>query len=107
MKSIRSFKKFKENIKSFKRYKTYIRCIRYGLWIIFAVLLFNGLINQFSIIVLALTQFFVNMISRDFNFYKNSNSSKVNGEQIDSEASNITNLESNGLKKGQNWSDGD
>ena len=33
--------------------------------------------------------------------------SKVNGKQVDSEALNITNLESNGLKKGQNWGDGD
>jgi len=47
------------------------------------------------------------MISRDFNFYENSNNSKVNGVQVDSDALNITCLESNGLKKGQNWSDGD
>ena len=94
-------------MRTFKKYKIYIRCIRYGLWIIYAVLLFNGLVNQFSIIVLLLTQVFLNMISKDFNFYKNSNNSKVNGEQVDSGALNITSLESNGLKKGQNWSDGD
>ncbi len=107
MKSIRYFKKFKKDIRTSKRYKIYIRCIRYGLWIIYAVLLFNGLVNQFSIIVLLLIQVFLNMISRDFNFYENSNNSKVNGKQVDSEALNITNLESNGLKKGQNWGDGD
>jgi len=107
MKSIRYFKKFKKDIRTSKRYKIYIRSIRYGLWIIYAVLLFNGLVNQFSIIVLLLIQVFLNMISRDFNFYENSNNSKVNGKQVDSEALNITNLESNGLKKGQNWGDGD
>ena len=47
------------------------------------------------------------MISRDFNFYENSNNSKVNGKQVDSDPLNITSLESNGLKKGQNGSDGD
>ena len=107
IKSIRYLKKYKKNIRTFKRYKIYIRCIRYGLWIIFAVLAFNGLVNQFSIIVLALTQFFLNMISRDFNFYEKSNNSKVNGEQVDSGSLNITSFKSNGLKKGQNWSDGD
>ena len=107
IKSIGYFKKYKKNIRTFKRYKIYIRCIRYGLWIIFAVLLFNGLVNQFSITVLALTQVFLNMISRDFNFYENSNSSKVNGEHVDSSELNITSLDSNGLKKGQNWSDAD
>ena len=91
-------------MRTFKKYKIYIR---YGLWIIYAVLLFNGLVNQFSIIVLLLTQVFLNMISKDFNFYKNSNNSKVNGEQVDSGALNITSLESNGLKKGQNWNDED
>ena len=94
-------------MRTFKKYKIYIRCIRYGLWIIYAVLLFNGLVNQFSIIVLALTQVFLNMISKDFNFYKNSNNSKVNGEQVDSVALNTNSLESNGLKKGQNWNDED
>ena len=94
-------------MRTFKKYKIYIRCIRYGLWIIYAVLLFNGLVNQFSIIVLLLTQVFLNMISRDFNFYENSNNSKVNGKQVDSDPLNITSLESNGLKKGQNGSDGD
>ena len=103
----RYFRKYKKNIRTFKKYKFYIRCIKYGLWIIFAVLLFNGLVNQFSIIVLTLSQVFLNMISRDFNFYENSNNSKVNGVQVDSDALNITCLESNGLKKGQNWSDGD
>ena len=107
IKSIRYLKKYKKNIRTFKRYKIYIRCIRYGLWIIFAVLLFNGLVNQFSIIFLALTQVFLNMISRDFNFYENSNNSKVNGEQVDSGLLKITSLESNGLKKGQNWNDED
>ena len=106
IKSIGYFKKYKKNIRTFKRYKIYIRCIRYGLWIIFAVLLFNGQVNQFSITVLALTQVFLNMISRDFNFYENSNNSKVNGEQVDSGSLNITSFKSNGLKKGQNWSDG-
>ena len=47
------------------------------------------------------------MISRDFNHYKNSNNSKVNGEQVDSVALNTNSLESNGLKKGQNWNDED
>ncbi len=47
------------------------------------------------------------MISRDFKFYENINNSKFNGEQVDSDALNIISLESNGLKKGQNWSDGD
>ena len=107
MKSIRYFKKFKKDIRTSKRYKIYIRSIRYGLWIIYAVLLFNGLVNQFSIIVLLLTQVFLNMISKDFNFYKNSNNSKVNGEQVDSGALNITNLKSEGLKRGQNWNDED
>ena len=107
IKSIRYFKKYKKNIRSFKRYKIYIRCIRYGLWIIFAVLAFNGLVNQFSIIVLLLTQVFLNMISKDFNFYENSNNSKVNREQVDSDPLNIPGLESNGLKKGQNWNDVD
>ena len=107
IKSIRYFKKYKKNIRTFKRYKIYIRCIRYALWIIFVALLFNGLVNQFSIIFLALTQGFLNMISKDFNFYENSNNSEVNGEQVDSGALNITSLKSNGLKKGQNWSDGD
>tara|TARA_B100001989_G_scaffold50487_1_gene32685 strand:- start:452 stop:793 length:342 start_codon:yes stop_codon:yes gene_type:complete len=103
IKSIGYFKKYKKNIRTFKRYKIYIR---YGLWIIFAVLLFNGQVNQFSITVLALTQVFLNMISRDFNFYEKSNNSKVNGEQVDIGSLNITSFKSNGLKKGQNWSDG-
>ena len=94
-------------MRTFKKYKIYIRCIRYGLWIIYAVLLFNGLVNQFSIIVLLLTQVFLNMISKDFNFYENSNNSKVNRERVDSDPLNITSLESNGLKKGQNWNDED
>ena len=94
-------------MRTFKKYKIYIRCIRYGLWIVFAVLLFNGLVNEFSIIVLALIQVFLNMISKDFNFYKNSNNSKVNGEQVDSGALNTDSLENNGLKKGQNWNDED
>ncbi len=99
--------KFKKDIRTSKRYKIYIRCIRYGLWIIYAVLLFNGLVNQFSIIVLLLIQVFLNMISRDFKFYENINNSKFNGEQVDSDALNIISLESNGLKKGQNWNDED
>ena len=103
IKSIGYFRKYKKNIRTFKRYKIYIR---YGLWIIFAVLLFNGQVNQFSITVLALTQVFLKMISRDFNFYEKSNNSKVNGEQVDSGSLNITSFKSNGLKKGQNWSDG-
>ena len=94
-------------MRTFKKYKIYIRWIRYGLWIIYAVLLFNGLVNQFSIIVLLLTQVFLNMISKDFNFYENSNNSKVNRERVDSDPLNITSLESNGLKKGQNWNDED
>ena len=94
-------------MRTFKKYKIYIRWIRYGLWIIYAVLLFNGLVNQFSIIVLLLTQVFLNMISKDFNFYENSNNSKVNRERVYSDPLNITSLESNGLKKGQNWNDED
>lgn len=107
MKYIRYFKKYKKNIRPFNRYKIYIKCIRYGLWIVFVVLSFNGLANQFSITVLVLTQFFLNMISGDFNFYEKRNNSKVNGDHVDSGASNISSLKSNGFKKGQNWSDGD
>jgi hypothetical protein len=103
IKNIRFFKKYEKNIRSFKRYKIYIRCISYGLWIVFAVLLLNGLVNQFTIIVLALTQGFLNMISGDSKFYKNSNNSKLYGDQVNSDDSKIRSLEKNGLKKGQNW----
>ena len=101
------FKGYLKNIRNFKRYKVFIRCIRYGLWIVFAVLLFNGLVNQFAIIVLALTQVLLSMISGDFKFYENSNNSKVNEEYIDIGTSNIISLKNKCLKKGQNWSDED
>ena len=94
-----------------RKYKKYIS---YSLWAIFLVLAFKGLANNLLVFFIFIAQISLNIICGDFKFKGVNNRSRDNfGDSSEGsstgggDASNISSLESNGLKKGQNWSDGD
>ena len=93
-----------------RKYKKYIS---YSLWAIFLVLAFKGLAINFLVFFIAVAQISLNIICGDFKFKEMNNRSRDNfgdsseGVTGGGGASNISSFESNGLKKGQNWSDGD
>ncbi len=93
-----------------RKYKKYIS---YSLWAIFLVLAFKGLANNLLVFFIFIAQISLNIICGDFKFKEVNNRSSDNfgdsgeGGTGGGGASNINSLESNGLKKGQNWSDGD
>ena len=93
-----------------RKYKKYIR---YSLWAIFLVLAFKGLANNLLVFFMVIAQISLNIICGDFKFKEVNNRSRDNfgdsseGGTGGGGTSNISSLESNGLKKGQNWSDGD
>ena len=93
-----------------RKYKKYIS---YSLWAIFLVLAFKGLANNLLGFFIFIAQISLVIIFGDSKFEKVNNRSRDNsgdsseGGTGGGGASNISSLESNGLKKGQNWSDGD
>ena len=93
-----------------KKYKKYIS---YSLWAIFLVLAFKGLANNLLVFFMAIAQISLNIICGDFKFNEVNKRLRDNfgdsseGGTRGGGASNITSLESNGLKKGQNWNDED
>ena len=89
-----------------RKYKKYIN---YSLWAIFLVLAFKGLANNLLVFFIFIAQISLNIICGDFKFKEVNNRSSDNfGDSGGGGgASNINSLESNGLKKGQNWNDED
>ena len=93
-----------------RKYKKYIS---YSLWAIFLVLAFKGLANNLLVFFMVIAQISLNIICGDFKFKEVNNRSRDNfgnsseGGAGGGGASNISSLESNGLKKGQNWNDED
>ena len=93
-----------------RKYKKYIS---YSLWAIFLVLAFKGLANNLLVFFMVIAQISLNIICGDFKFKEVNNRSRDNFEDSSKGgtggggAPNISSLESNGFKKGQNWSDGD
>ena len=93
-----------------RKYKKYIS---YSLWAIFLVLAFKGLANNLLVFFIAIAQFSLNIICGDFKFKEVNKRLTDNfgdsgeGGTRGGGASNISSLESNGLKKGQNWNDED
>ena len=93
-----------------RKYKKYIS---YSLWAIYFVLAFKGLANNLLVFFIVIAQISLNIICGDFKFKEVNNRSRDNfgdgseGGTGGGGASNISSLESNGLKKGQNWREGD
>ena len=93
-----------------RKYKKYIS---YSLWAIFLVLAFKGLANNLLVFFMAIAQISLNIICGDFKFnevkkrFRDNFGDSSEGGTQGGGASNISSLESNGLKKGQNWNDED
>ena len=93
-----------------RKYKKYIS---YSLWAIFLVLALKGLANNLLVFCMVIAQISLNIIFGDSKFKDVNNRSRDNFEDSSKGGTggggvpNISSLESNGFKKGQNWSDGD